>query len=151
MAVRSLQTGLSRYFSPADQAHVRWLAKNTGTLLAGQPERLSALEYQLRLFELPWPLSPPPKRLNPREPGPLPDIFGFGIAGEVRRQIARLRIEIAELERIISRQKERIADARRKLDAVEGKFREAERLLVEPERQYRLRCGALEPPLGEWR
>lgn len=37
MAVRSLQTGLSRYFSPADQAHVRWLAKNTGTLLAGQP------------------------------------------------------------------------------------------------------------------
>jgi DNA repair exonuclease SbcCD ATPase subunit len=126
-----------------------WIANERA--LGKKKERLSALEYQLRILDQPWPPSPPPRRFNPKEPGPIPDSIDDAVVQELRRQIAQLRKEIDELQGVINRQKAAIAQAEGKVDQIEAKLREVEGQLIEPERQYRLKCGDLEPQLGVWR
>jgi flagellar biosynthesis chaperone FliJ len=127
-----------------ERLHEAWL-KNEARLQELK-DRLSALEYQLRLVDQPYPPTLPPSPL-----GPIPDIISKGAADQYRRDIRRVRHQIEALKFEIYKQKEEIRAVDQRIDLLESKLREVEGQLVDPERQYRVMCGALEPPMGEWR
>jgi hypothetical protein len=118
--------------------------------LQDKRERLRTLEYQLRMLEQLWPPSIP-RTPDPGKPGPIPDIIEHAIGNEMRRQIADVRRQMQHLENHMNFKGHQAMRVSERLQQIDAKLREVEMQLIEPEREYRLKCRNLSPRQHEWR
>ncbi|MBP6014412.1 MAG: hypothetical protein KBA31_19445 [Alphaproteobacteria bacterium] len=94
-----------------------------------------------------------PKPIDPRRQwrGPIDDLNKHRRGLELRERIARLRQEIRNVTAVVEHDKKTMQKYDQAINETKSRIREAEQLLLQPELEYRRRCGALDRWDGSWR